>query len=78
MSQGFASDFEITKDLEVVPVPVNGLDGQFFGSANWEENWNTVTWIDPDSGLQFSIDANLDKTSILHIAESVSLAESTK
>lgn len=57
---------------------VNGLDAQFFGVADWEKEWNTITWIDPDSGLQFSIDANLDKIDILHIAESVSLVESTK
>lgn len=75
--QGGASDFAI-EDVEIMPVMVNGLDGQLFWRADWENKWNTITWIDPDSGLQFSIDASLDKTDILNIAESVSLLNSTK
>lgn len=78
MHQGSASGFEIINDSEIIPVTVNGLDGQLFWGADWENEWNTVTWIDPDNGLQFSIDACLDKMDILHAAESVSLVKSTK
>lgn len=78
ISQGGVSDFGILKDSKIIPVMVNGLDGQFFGGADSESEWNTVTWIDPDSQLQFSVDAPLDKMDILNIAESVSLPESTK
>lgn len=75
MCQGSASQIVI-EDAEIVPVTVNGLDGQFFKEETGE--WNLVTWIDPEHGLHFSIDAPLDKEDILHIAESVSLVESTK
>ena len=45
---------------------------------DWEKEWNVITWIDPDSNLQFSISANLDETDILTIAESVSLVKTEK
>lgn len=77
MSQGLASDFFV-EGTEIVPVNVNGLDGQLFDGADMESERNTITWVDPNGDLQFSIDAPLGKTDILHIAESVSLVESTK
>lgn len=77
MNQGAATDF-VVEDVEILPVVVNGLDGQLFWRSNWENEWNTVTWIDPDSGLQFSVKAYLDKADILNIAESVSLVKLTK
>lgn len=77
MNQGAATDF-VVEDVEILPVVVNGLDGKLFWRSNWENEWNTVTWIDPDSGLQFSVKAYLDKTDILDIAESVSLVKLTK
>lgn len=79
MRQGGATDF-VMEGAEIIPVTVNGLEGQFFREPDWErENlWNTLTWIDPDNGLQFTIDASLDKDDILHIAEGVSLVGSTK
>lgn len=78
MSQGGASYFDIEKDSKIEHVKVNGLDGQFFGKTDKPDMLNTVTWIDPEHGLHFSIDAPLDKENILHIAESVSLVNSTK
>lgn len=77
MNQGGATDFVI-EDVEILPVVVNGLDGQLFWKANWESEWNTVTWIDSDRELQFTIEAHLDKMDIINIAESVSLVKSTK
>lgn len=38
----------------------------------------TITWIDAQNNIQFSIDGNFDADDILHIAESVSLVNSTK
>ena len=77
MSQGSATYFAV-EDAEVLPVTVNELDGQLFWKANWENEWNTVTWIDSDRELQFTIEANLDEMDIINIAESVSLVKSTK
>lgn len=77
MRQGGAADF-VVEDVEIIPVMVNGLDGQLFWRSDWKNKWNTITWIDPDSGLQFSIDASLGKVDILNIAESVSLSNSTE
>lgn len=77
MRQGVAADF-VAEDVEIIPVMVNGLDGQLFWRADWENKWNTITWIDPDSELQFSIDASLSKIDILNMAESVSLLNPTK
>ncbi|MEY8386505.1 DUF4367 domain-containing protein [Oscillospiraceae bacterium 38-13] len=73
--QGAVSDFETIGNSKIVPVTVNGQDGLFFETEDLDSEWNTVTWIDPDADLQFSIDAYLDKTDILHIAESVSLVK---
>lgn len=75
MHQGAATDF-VVEDAEILPVTVNGLDGRFFKTEKGERN--LVTWIDPEHGLQFTMEAPFDKTDILHIAESISLVNSTK
>ena len=49
-----------------------------FLTDDWEHEWNTITWIDAQNNIQFSIDGNFDADDILHIAESVSLVNSTK
>lgn len=77
MVQGGAANFVI-EDSEILEVTVNGLDGQLFWTADWENHRNMVTWIDPDSELHFTVEAYLDKTDILHMAESVSLVKSAK
>jgi hypothetical protein len=77
MNQGAASDFKL-EDAEVLSVMVNKFDGHFFERSNSKNKWNAVTWIDPDNELQFSIEAHLDKTDILDIAESVFLVKLTK
>lgn len=77
MSQGGAAGFDIV-DVGIIPVTVNELDGQLFWRSDWEDKRIAVTWIDPASGLQFSVEANLNKMDILNIAKSVSLVKSTK
>lgn len=74
MQQGSASDY-VTDGVEVVPVTVNGLSGQLFLTDDWENKWNTITWIDAERNLQFEIDANVNRDIILHMAESVSLVK---
>lgn len=75
MHQGAATDF-VVEDAEISPVTVNGLDGRFFKTEKGERN--LITWIDPEYGLHFTMDAPFDKADILHIAERVSLVNSTK
>ena len=75
MQQGSATDY-VTDGVEVVPVAVNGLSGQLFLTDDWENKWNTITWIDAERNLQFEIDANVNRDVILHMAESVSLVKS--
>ena len=74
MQQGSEWDYD-TEDVQCVPVTINGLKGQLFLADDWEEKWNTITWIDPEQNIQFSVDANLSESDILHIAESVSLVK---
>ena len=74
MQQGSASDY-VTDGVEVVPVTVNGLSGQLFLTDDWENKWNTITWIDAERNLKFEIDANVNRDVILHMAESVSLVK---
>jgi len=76
MQQGSALDI-LTEGVEVRDITVNGLEGQIFLSLD-PKNDNTLTWIDPSVNLQFTVDAFLDESDILHIAESVALKESTK
>ena len=72
MQQGSASDY-VTDGVEVVPITVNGLSGQLFLTDDWENARNTITWFDPQTNIQFSLNANVSQDDILHIAESVSL-----
>ena len=74
MQQGSAWDYS-TKDTESIPVSVCGMKGQMILVENWENERNTITWIDSQNNIQFSIDGNLGCDDILHIAESVSLAK---
>ncbi|WP_367271221.1 DUF4367 domain-containing protein [uncultured Oscillibacter sp.] len=76
MQQGSALNI-VTEGVEVRDITVNGLEGQIFLSLD-PKNDNTLTWIDPSANLQFIVDAFLNESDILHIAESVALVESTK
>ena len=77
MQQGSASDY-VTDGVEVVSIIVNGFSGQLFLTDDWENKWNTITWIDAERNLQFEIDANVNRDVILHMAESVSLVKTEK
>ena len=77
MQQGSASDY-VTDGVEVESVIVNGFSGQLFLTDDWENKWNTITWIDAERNLQFEIDANVNRDIILHMAESVSLVKTEK
>ena len=77
MSQGGVADF-VTEDSETISVTVNGLEGEMFLTDDWENARNTITWFDPQTNIQFSLNANVSQDDILHIAESVSLLKTEK
>ncbi|MCI8857229.1 MAG: DUF4367 domain-containing protein [Clostridiaceae bacterium] len=66
-----------TENQKVINITVNNHEGLYFESPNPEGN-NTITWIDEEAGIQFQIDARMDLTSILHIAEGVELVKVDK
>ena len=68
----------MTEDTEIISVTVNDLEGQLFLEKDWENTRSTLTWIDAERNLQFTLMAALNETDILHIAESVSLTELPK
>ena len=59
MQEGATSDFAM-ESAEIIPVTVNGLDGQLFLEENWKKQQSTVTCIDISSNLYFCVDAHLD------------------
>ena len=77
MQQGTVNNIG-TDGADIIPVTVNGIEGQLYLSRNPDESDSTITWIDPDKNIAFVVDAALDADSILHIAESVSLVKTEK
>ncbi len=76
IQQGAANVFS-TDDAEIRQVTVNGYEGQLYLTKHPERARNTVTWIDPETNIQFTVHAP-PAEDILHIAESVSLCKTTK
>lgn len=70
MQKGGLTDYAV-EDAEVFSVTVQGFEGFLYLEENWEDQWNSVTWINPSNNLHFSITACLGKTGILNIAEGV-------
>lgn len=66
-----------TENQKITNITVNNHEGLYFESPNPEGN-NTITWIDEEAGIQFQIDARMDLTGILHIAEGVELVKVDK
>ena len=77
MQQGTVNNIG-TEGADIIPVTVNGIEGQLYLARNPDESDSTITWIDPDKNIAFVVDAALDADSILHIAESVSLVKTEK
>ena len=77
MQQGTVNNIG-TEGADIIPVTVNGIEGQLYLARNPDKSDSTITWIDPDKNIAFIVDAALDADSILHIAESVSLVKTEK
>lgn len=76
LRQGSVTDV-VTDNMAVLDISVNELPGQLFLSQIPEQT-STVTWIDFVHNIQFTVDGFEDETSLLHMAESVTLVKSTK
>ena len=77
MQQGASSNFEI-ENADIIPVTVNGLEGQLYLTKDSEQSDSTITWIDPNENILFAVSAALGADDILHMAESVSLMKTEK
>ena len=77
MQQGASSNFGI-ENADIIPVTVNGLEGQLYLTRDTEGADSTITWIVPDENMLFAVSAALGADDILHIAESVSLLKTEK
>ena len=77
MQQGASSNFAI-ENADIIPVTVNGLEGQLYLTKDSEQSDSTITWIDPNENILFAVSAALGADDILHIAESVSLVKTEK
>lgn len=76
MHQGSQTSF-ILNDEDVCSVMVNQMLGQFFES-NIPGNLNSLTWIDPDLNIHFTLDGNFGLEELLYIAKGISLCKMTK
>ena len=77
MQQGASGNFGI-ENADIIPVTVNGLEGQLYLNRDAEGADSTITWIIPDENILFAVSAALNANDILHIAESVSLSKIEK
>lgn len=76
MSQGNAS-IVFLNDMTSKEVTVGNCPGQLYLSQDpAQSSW--IIWTDEEAGLLFSIDAFAEESVLLHMAESVSLVETTK
>lgn len=69
MHQGGAMAFN-ADDCIVTDLTVNGMEGQFFESET-PGYFNSITWIDADQRIQFSITGVFEEAELLCMAESV-------
>ena len=60
------------KDVKECMYNEGGMQGYLFQEKNWERQRSSITWIDSDKNLQFTIHAYLPQSRILQMAESVS------
>lgn len=75
MSDGTITSFD-TEGVETDHVIILGNQGQFLQSSD-ANVFNTLTWLDEELQLHFIIDSNFERMEMLHMAESVSLVETT-
>ena len=77
MHDGAHDGFILDNTDTVSDLRVSGMPGKLILSS-LEDHDSYVTWIDGASNMQFTVSAAIDEVSIIAIAESVSLCNSTK
>lgn len=78
IQQGAASQFVLDSTDEVVIDNINGYEAYIFVATDQENDSNAITWIDTQSNIQFTIQAQMSADDLVHMAESVSLCVSPK
>lgn len=78
LQQGAASQFVLDSTDDVVIDTVNGYEAYIFVAADQENDSNAITWIDTQSNIQFTVQAQMSTDDLVHMAESVALVEATK
>lgn len=73
LQQGAASQFVLDSTADVVIDTVNGYEAYIFVATDQENDSNAITWIDTQSNIQFTIQAQMSADDLVHMAESVSL-----
>lgn len=73
IQQGAASQFVLDSTDEVVIDNINGYEAYIFVATDQENDSNAITWIDTQSNIQFTIQAQMSADDLVHMAESVSL-----
>ncbi len=76
IAQGYVSAI-LLDDIIEKEVMVGDCPGQLYLSQDPNQS-SGVTWTDEEAGILFSIDAFAEESVLLHMAESVSLLETTK
>lgn len=74
---GILSIQEETAGMTTYEITVNGCKGWIYCSSEADPN-NIIVWIDEEQNLEFDISGFFSKDELLHMAESVSLCNSTK
>lgn len=77
MQDGALHRFILNDTDTMSDIRVSGMPGKLILSS-LEDHDSYVTWIDGASNMQFTVSAAIDEVSIIAIAESVSLCNSTK
>lgn len=72
-----AANLILAEGFQMEEVLVNGYEATFFIPDD-PQDMSALTWIDLKENIQFTLNASLSKNDILHIAENISLVESTK
>lgn len=73
IQEGIVSSFEIGNN-DITDISVNKGQGQLFLSQDSNQS-NSITWIDGEKNIQFTIDGYFDETELLYMAENISLID---
>lgn len=68
--------FDINDTARIEKVVINGMDGEYC-PANGTDDFNGLLWFDLSYRIVFSLDGNIPKDVMLHIAQEIKPEEST-